>query len=142
MVTMDIGVPSGWKTSVNVRGGDVKGYLLLDDKTTGVWKASYSFASITGSVSSSSFYCCRCCIDAVQSLSSLSFRGPIDGRFLKHVDAEGQGALSPCGGGTLNVAYQIRLITTGTSWPGYIGPDPELDALRWVVVSGVEVMRC
>jgi hypothetical protein len=83
-----------------------------------------------------------CCIDLVQSLSSLSFIGPISGRFVKHVDAEGQDVLSPCGGGTLNVAYQIRLMTTGTSWPGYIGPDPELDALMWVVVSGVEVMRC
>ena len=75
-------------------------------------------------------------------MSSLSFTGPIVGRFVKHADAEGQGILSPCGGGTLNIAYQIRAVTTGTSWPGYIGPDPEPDELRWVAVSGVEVMRC
>jgi hypothetical protein len=51
IVTLDIGIPSRWRTSVNIGGGDVKGYLLLDDKTTGVWKASYSFASVAGSVS-------------------------------------------------------------------------------------------
>lgn len=40
------------------------------------------------------------------------------------------------------MAYQIRLVTTSTSSPRNIGPDPDLDELKWVVVSGVEVMRC
>ncbi|KAF2466411.1 uncharacterized protein BDR25DRAFT_377543 [Lindgomyces ingoldianus] len=128
-VNLEVGIAQGWKVRTNNGGSDVKGYLmLLDEKVTGTWRANYSFASATtGSIS---------------SIAAVSFAGPFVGIFIKHADAEGQGVVSPCGGGTLNVEHQVRLSSAGSTYSGYIGPDPGPDELKWTVVSGVEVLRC
>jgi hypothetical protein len=64
------------------------------------------------------------------------------GRFTRHADQEGKVALSSCNGDTLQTAYWIRAHSGSSTPPGYAGPDPEPDKLEWVIISGVEILRC
>ncbi|KAF1992899.1 hypothetical protein P154DRAFT_540849 [Amniculicola lignicola CBS 123094] len=126
LVNLDISLPLEWRARVNNGGSDVRGFLDLADKdTTGAWKAKYSFPPTTD-----------------VSLSSFTISGPITRRFSRHVDAEGQGVLSPCGGGTLNATYQTSLTRSSSNYYGYVGPDQDPDELIWVLVTRLEVLKC
>ena len=54
---------------------------------------------------------------------------------------EGKVALSSCGGDNLKTGYRIRGISA-SSIPGPATPDPEPDELKWVITSGVEILKC
>ncbi|KAF2472718.1 uncharacterized protein BDR25DRAFT_312635 [Lindgomyces ingoldianus] len=127
VANVDIGIPSGYRARANTVGNDVSGYIQLEDaKMSALFIADYSFASNPDSVSSSTLY----------------FVGPMNGRFTRHADVEGKVALSSCGGDTLKTAYRIRGLSASSSSLGYSRRDLEPDDFKWVITTGVEILKC
>ncbi|ORY13845.1 hypothetical protein BCR34DRAFT_252705 [Clohesyomyces aquaticus] len=126
-ITVEIATDAGYRLRVNSGGSEVRGSIEIADNTTSAhFRGAYYWLRPSG---------------VEQSISQLWFTGPVRGDFLKRTPVEGGGVLSDCGGGSLSEGLQVRLNYTGKR-NSYVPPDPDVDGYRWVVVTGIEVLKC
>ncbi|KAF2840925.1 hypothetical protein M501DRAFT_1010109 [Patellaria atrata CBS 101060] len=105
-INVDLTYPGGFQYSVF--GADYRGYAALDAGITGTLKSTYYFSGQTE-----------------QTYTQADFKGPLNGDYLKHDEAEVVSVVwSPCGTeGMLNINSQVRLTSTNSAANGLLTTD-------------------
>jgi len=150
-VYLNITVSPEWLIRVHQKGTWVQGFARLADSSTRLlWRGGHTYYEAMHRVRSAfcfpSLPFVLFLVDVLKILknsSSLEIQGPFDGYFRQFAptsESEYPWVESPCGGGTLTINHQLRIVSGTAKELAWIG-EPEEDTV-WTFTTDVQVLKC